>query len=231
MERHKGIRRLVSGKQHGYQQVGIGGNMQTDGVTTNVINGHTLEFIEDGHIYVCDGVIVPSVTQILKIRFGGKYSHVSRAVLNRAARKGTAVHQAIQDWCETGKESDLIELRNFKFLMKQYEFQVVENETPVILWRCGIPVAAGRLDLVLRDDKGRIGGGDIKRTSALDREYLAYQLNLYRLAYMQCYGIEWEFLRGIHLRDNVRKYVEIPINEKMAIELVKEYLEKEKTDD
>lgn len=199
---------------------------------SKVIDGHLLEYIDDGHVYLVNGCIVPSVTQILKIRFGGKYSHVSRAVLNRAAQRGTEVHQAIQDWCETGKESDLLEVRNFRFLQKHYDFEVMENETPVILWRDGVPVAAGRLDLVLRDSKGRIGGGDIKRTSTLDKEYLAYQLNLYRIAYEQCYGIEWEFLRGLHLRDNVRKYVEIPINERMAIELVEEYLEKkEKTND
>lgn len=191
------------------------------------IKGALLEYIDDTHTYLVDGVIVPSVTQILKIRFGGKYSHVSKAVLNRAAEKGTEVHQAIQDWCETGKESDLPEVRNFRFLQKHYGFQVVENETPVILWRGGVPVAAGRLDLVLRDKDFRIGGGDIKRTSTLDKEYLAYQLNLYRLAYMQCYGTEWQFLRGLHLRENVRKYVEIPINERMAIELLEEYLERE----
>lgn len=194
------------------------------------IDGNLLEYLDDTHTYLVDGVIVPSVTQILKIRFGGKYSHVSRAVLNRAAQRGTEVHQAIQDWCETGKESDLLELRNFKFLQKRYGFEVMENETPVILWRDGVPVAAGRLDLVLRDSEGRIGGGDIKRTSTLDKEYLAYQLNLYRIAYEQCYGIEWEFLRGLHLRDNVRKYVEIPINERMAIELVEEYLEKKENE-
>lgn len=194
------------------------------------IDGHLLEYLDDTHTYLVDGVIVPSVTQILKIRFGGKYSHVSRAVLNRAAQRGTEVHQAIQDWCETGKESDLLEVRNFRFLQEHYDFEVMENETPVILWRDGVPVAAGRLDLVLRDSEGRIGGGDIKRTSTLDKEYLAYQLNLYRIAYGQCYGIEWEFLRGLHLRDDVRKYVEIPINERMAIELVEEYLEKKENE-
>lgn len=204
--------------------------MQTDRVKTNVINGHTLEFIEDGHVYLVDGLIVPSVTQILKIRFGGKYSHVRPDVLRRAAEKGTAVHEAIQDWCETGKESEFPEVRNFKFLQKHYGFEVLENETPVILFREDRPVAAGRLDLVLKDKEGRIGGGDIKRTSVLDREYLAYQLNLYRIAYWQCYGIKWEFLKGLHLRDDVRKYVDIPINEEMAIKLVETYLEENEDD-
>ena len=30
------------------------------------INGHSLEFDEEDHIYICDGIIVPSVSTILK---------------------------------------------------------------------------------------------------------------------------------------------------------------------
>ena len=114
-------------------------------------------------------------------------------------------------------------------------FEVVENETPVILYKDNGPIAAGRLDLVIRmrmkSDNGNtgwdaIGGADIKRTSALDKDYLAYQLNLYRIAYRQSYGVEWEFIRGIHLRgEDTRKFVSLPINEEMAWQLVNEYME------
>ena len=197
--------------------------------TTNIISGHTLEYIDDIHTYLVDGVIVPSVTQILKLKFGGKYDNVSRQTLQRAAEKGTEVHEAIENYCKTGTESDLIEVRNFKFLKKQYGFEVLDNEVPVILFKDGEPIAAGRLDLVLEMD-GRIGGGDIKRTSTLDKEYLAYQLNLYRIAYLQCYNVAWEFLKGVHLRENVRKFIDIPINEQLAWNLVEEYLKGEKNE-
>ena len=203
--------------------------MNDDGIKTNVINGHTLEFVEDCHVYACDGVIVPSVTQILKLKFGNKYDNVSRQTLQRAAEKGTEVHEAIENYCKHGTESDLVEVRNFKFLQKQYGFEVLDNEVPVILFKDGEPIAAGRLDLVLEID-GRIGGGDIKRTSTLDKNYLAYQLNLYRIAYMQCYDVEWQFLKGVHLRENVRKFIDIPINEQLAWDLVEEYLKGEKNE-
>jgi hypothetical protein len=148
---------------------------------------------------------------------------VDRVTLERASTRGTEVHNAIEKYCITGIEEDLKEVKNFKFLQKQYNFDVVGNEIPVILFKYDVPISAGRLDLVLSMD-GKIGGGDIKRTSTLDKNYLAYQLNLYRIAYRQCYGIEWQFLRGLHLREDVRKFVPIPINEEMAIELVNEYL-------
>lgn len=203
--------------------------MGTSDMMTNEIAGHTLEYYDEDHVYICDGVVVPSITQILKVKFGNKYNRVSGAVLSRAAEKGTAVHSAIEEYCKRGTESELPELRGFKFLMKHYNFTVRNNEVPVILFRDDVPIAAGRLDLVLEID-GKIGGGDIKRTSTFDKEYTAMQLNLYRIAYRQCYGIEWQFLKGVHLRENVRKFVDLPINEKFALDVVKKYFEVVKND-
>ena len=204
--------------------------MKNSDINTTIINGHTLEFIENGHIYVCDGLVVPSITQMLKLKFGGKYNGVSKSVLQKASEKGTMVHEAIEKYCKYGYESDLPELRNFKFLQRAYKFDVLFNEVPVILSVDGEPVSAGRLDLVIEkigEDgvlNGERGIADIKRTSTLDKEYIAYQLNLYRIAYQQCYGMKIDFLKGIHLREEKRKYVDIPINEEMAMELVKEYM-------
>lgn len=186
------------------------------------IAGHSLEYIDDIHQYIVDGICFPSITQVLKSRFGHKYATVDASTLQRASEKGTEVHEAIERYCKTGDESDLPELRNFKFLQKQYGFTVLENEVPVILSLDDEPIMAGRLDLVLQSGD-LIGLGDIKRTSALDKEYLASQLNLYRIAYRQSYGIEAEFLKGLHLRDDVRKYVNIPINEKMTWDLIEEW--------
>ena len=190
---------------------------------TYEIKGHTLEYIDEIHCYICDGVILPSVTKILKVKFGDKYKGIDEAVLKRAAEKGNEVHNAIENYCKKGIESDLKELKNFKFLKKQYKFNVLDNEVPILIFKDNEPVAVGRLDLVLKDGE-EVGLGDIKRTSVLDKEYLAYQLNLYRIGYMQSYGKDIKFLKGLHLREDIRKYVNIPINEKMALELLDEYL-------
>ena len=188
---------------------------------TKNINEHTLEFLEDGHIYLVDGVIVPSVSEILNVRFGHEYDHVSMDVLNRASDAGTAVHDAIEKYCKTGEETEIPELRNFKFLQRMYGFEVLENEMPVII-SDEKPVAVGRLDLVIRIGDA-IGGADIKRTATLNKERLAYQLNLYRIGYRQTYGQEWTFLKGIHLKEDKRKFIDIPINEDLAWELINEY--------
>lgn len=190
------------------------------------IKGHVLEYIDDTHSYICDGVILPSITQIMKIKFGNKYAGIDKFVLNRAARKGTEVHEAIERYCKKGEISNLKEVKNFIFLKKRYGFNVIDNEVPILLFKDNKPVAAGRLDLVL-DIKGSIGIGDIKRTATLDKHYLGYQLNLYRIGYQQSYDKEVKYLSGLYLRENIRKYVGIAINEEMAMKLVEEYFEKE----
>lgn len=190
------------------------------------IKGHVLEYIDEIHTYICDGIVLPSITTILKLKFGNKYDNVSKNVLDKASKKGTHLHKAIEKLCKTGEVEDLKEVKNFMFLQKQYKFEVLDNEVPIILFIDDKPVCAGRLDLVLKmDDK--IGLGDIKRTSVLDKEYLAYQLNLYRIGYFQSYDVKIDFLKGVHLRDDKRKFLNIPINEEMPLKLVNEYLEKE----
>ena len=192
------------------------------------IAGGVLEYIDDTHTYIFNGIILPSITQVLNVKFGKKYEGISKDVLKKAAMRGSAVHSAIEDYEKKGIENaECIELRNYKFLKKAYKFECKDNEVPVVLFQDGKAVACGRLDLVI-EENGEIGLGDIKRTATLDKNYLAYQLNLYRIAYQQCYGTEIKFLRGIHLRNDVRKYINIPINEKVAISLLNEFLEGEK---
>lgn len=194
------------------------------------IKGHTLEYIDESHTYLVDGLIVPSITQILKFKFNKKYDGIPKGTLQRASELGTQMHEVIQNYEEQGTESDIKELRNYKFLKKQYKWQCLANEVPVILWHDDEIIGAGRLDMVMELD-GQKGLADLKRTSTLDKEYLGYQLNLYRLAYQQSYGEEIEFLRGIHLREDVRKFVKIPINEELTKKLIDEYQEKERSDD
>lgn len=189
---------------------------------TTTINGCVLEYIDETHTYLYEGVVLPSITQVLKAKFGGKYDGIPKATLERAAERGSEVHKAIEDFEKHGIECDLPELRNYKFLKKAYKFDCIDNEVPVVLFVDDVAVACGRLDLVLTEGD-QIGLGDIKRTSTLDKNYLAYQLNLYRIAYQQCYGTEISFLRGVHLRNDVRKYITLPINESLAYEVINQF--------
>jgi hypothetical protein len=186
------------------------------------IGANTLEYDDDTHTYIVDGVIVPSVTQILGVKFGNKYAGVNRSTLERAANRGTAIHKAIENFCKYGEDDGAKEVHNFNFLKKRYGFNVLENETPIIISKDDTPIAAGRLDLIL-DIKGDTAIADIKTTSVLDKEYLAYQLNLYRIGYMQSYGRNVSELYGVHLREDKRKLINIPVNEGIAWDIIDQY--------
>ena len=172
------------------------------------IKGRQLDFIEDTHTYLVDGVQVDSVTQILKRLFPNKYSDISPEVLQKASERGTQIHSAIEAYCK-GFDDYSNEVKDFKFLQKHYNFKVVESEIPIIL-DFGDKTYAGRIDLVLKMDD-ELSVADIKTTSSLDKDYLGYQLNLYRLGVMQSYGYDIKALYGIHLKDGKRKMVKIPV--------------------
>lgn len=188
------------------------------------IGDHFLEFFEDGHRYFVDKKPVPSITELLTVKYGHKYDGIPRATLERAADAGTRMHESIENLVIFERDDGSEEVRNFKFLMKQYGITPIDAEIPVILWNEGKPFAAGRFDLLLEKDGNR-GIGDLKHTATLDRDYLTDQLNLYKTAYEQSYNGTVEFLVGIHLRGEKRKLVALPMNYKYADEIINEYKE------
>lgn len=189
------------------------------------IDKYFIEFFPKEHLYICNGIILPSITTILKKKFGNKYQGVDEKILEIASQRGTEMHQAIQDYEEDGiNDLNNRELQNYIFLKKHYKWQVISSEIPVILFLDDVPVAVGRLDQII-EINGERGVNDFKRTSVLDKEYLAYQTNLYKIAYEQSYHIPLSFVSGTHLREEKRKFYKLPVNEEMAMKLVKEYLE------
>lgn len=194
------------------------------GIESFELNGHTLEYDDDTHTYLVDGVIVPSVTQVLKVKFGGMYTNVAPEILKKAGERGTAVHKSIEDYCTKGIDLGTTEVRHFRFLKSYYDLKPVKNEIPIIVCKDDIPVTAGRLDMIL-DIGGDRAVADIKTTSTLNKEYLACQLNLYRLGVLQCYPYLGDItkLYGIHIREDKRKLVEIPVNEIIAWGILAEY--------
>ena len=198
------------------------------------IKGHTLEYNDEHHLYVVDGLEVPSVTQLLHRRFPKKYAGIPRVLLDNAARKGTMLHSAIEveERLLRGESADVDvlgvalakmyeEIRNYRFLKKAYQFQVLQNEVPVLVPYNGDIVAAGRLDIFgSYRDRGMLA--DIKRTSVLDKDYLSYQLTLYKMGWEHCYGSQIDYLFCIWLREDKRQFKAIPECRNLALELLGE---------
>lgn len=185
------------------------------------IKGKTLEYFDDSHTYLYDGIILPSITQLLKKQNPDKYKDVPSFIMNRAAAAGTAVHSAIEKFEKEGIVSDLPEFYGYLYLKDRDNFTVKESEKPIVLFRGKKAVAAGRFDM-LTNEGGKIGLEDIKRTSKLDIESVTLQLNLYRIGLRQSYGINAEYLKVIHLRNGERQRLPLEINELATKKLIKE---------
>lgn len=182
-----------------------------------------LKFEDETHSYYFNGKKCISVTQLIHFAFPNKYSGIDEEVLKKAAKKGTYLHETIEMYEKYGIESkEEEEFRNYLYLKSFYQFEVERNEIPIVIQYKNLTVC-GRLDLVLKE-KNQIGLGDLKFTATCDIKYLTLQLNLYRLGFKQTYGIDTYFLRGIHLKKNKKQYVEIPIDEKKAYNLLDGYI-------
>lgn len=192
------------------------------------LNGHTIEFIEDQHLYIVDGVLTPCVSNILSYKFND-YGTVSKEILQRASERGTELHSAIEAYERDGTPCDLREFKNYLFLKKHYGFTNIANEVPVIYEKDGTVLYVGTLDQIIELD-GKCGINDFKRVSAPNKQKIAYQLNLYKLAYEQTYNKTVDFVSYTHLRETVRKFNMLPINEEVTLNLLNEFLESERKD-
>lgn len=73
----------------------------TDRITEiPVVDG--LEFEDKTHTYTLNGLVIPSVSQVIAPLSNAKYSGISERTLARAADKGTSVHNSIENWIKFG---------------------------------------------------------------------------------------------------------------------------------
>ena len=184
-----------------------------------------VEFIEQGHIYLVDGIITPSVSEILRFIFPDKYANVPPRVLEEKALFGTHIHEAIEAY-ERGEEPHLTDMEWVTFrqyLKVKEEYQITPLEMEEIVHYEGR--YAGRLDMIALVD-GEFCLIDFKTTSKLDIESLEWQLGMYSLAKRQSYKCYALWLP----KKDLAKLVEInPKTEKEISEVLERY-EKQKSE-
>lgn len=159
-----------------------------------------IEFLEEPHLYLKNGIIVKSVTQILELIFPYKYKGISKIILNRKAKFGIEGHSIIENLdvsdLEKAKDEVLkIKNKDLQICIREYLRLVKENQIvpleqeQIVSYKY---LFCGTLDMTgLVKDKNCLL--DIKFTSELDKEYLSWQLGMYQLAkgikYDKCYCI------------------------------------------
>lgn len=68
-----------------------------------------LKFNPENHEYRLDGVVIPSVTQILKSAGLSSFDGVPQELLERNARFGTAVHKAVELTCQGNLDNSTVD--------------------------------------------------------------------------------------------------------------------------
>lgn len=193
-----------------------------------------IEFIEEGHIYLMDGVIIPSVSEILHFIFPNKYTGIDKEILDKKAEYGSKIHEAIE-CIEQGKtlpELDSIQ----EFSINQYQRLKEKNNIEVIAQEQMIHFKdkyCGRFDMTAKVN-GFYSLCDIKTTATLDKEYLSWQLSFYELAFVSMYGMSpFEKLYAIWLpKKEYGEVVEIERKSKSELlEKLKEFERKENNEE
>ena len=138
-----------------------------------------IEYIDQEHVYLYNGEIIPSVTQILSIIFPNKYKGIPEHILKNKANYGTTIHEVIEKFESEGiiEKLNYIQEASFNQYLKLKEENKIEiiDQEQIIHYK---DIYAGRYDI-----SGYVNGKysliDIKTTAELDMEYLSWQISLY----------------------------------------------------
>ena len=169
-----------------------------------------IDFIEDGHIYLKDRIITPSVSEILHFIFPNKYKGIPESILEKKAEYGSKVHKAIEILEKTGEIIELstyqeLSIEQYLKLKEKYNIEVIEQEK-IVSYKYDY---CGRFDMIAKINNTNCLC-DIKTTAELDREYLSWQLSFYELAYEYIYRITFDKLYAIWLpKGDLGQLVEI----------------------
>lgn len=72
-----------------------------------------LSFEDSTHTYSVNGIVIPSVSEIMEPLNAKKYEGITAQTLNKAANKGTSVHNAIENYIKFGIDDVLPEHRGY----------------------------------------------------------------------------------------------------------------------
>ena len=152
------------------------------------------------HVYTAsDGHTLIGVTELMK-RHGlsPDYGGISKDVLEKAAARGTAIHQLLQDYDDGKAVIEDENLKAYKALglkVRCSEYLVSDNE-----------IVATFIDKVLDD----CSLADVKSTSTVHRRPLEWQLSIGAYLFeLQNPGKKVPHLYCIHVRDGKAKQIEV----------------------
>lgn len=158
-----------------------------------------LTFEETSHTYRLDGLIIPSVTTLMKPLSEAYYGGIDAKVLGRAADRGTSVHSAIDLYCRFGIIDIEPELEGyfeaFKAWFKDYDVKPYATETRTYNKSL---LYAGTVDMSC-SEKGVDTLADFKTTAGFSSMLCGVQLEAYDRA-QESHGVKYQNRAIIQLK-------------------------------
>lgn len=175
-----------------------------------------LTFDEIKHIYKLDGVEIPSVTTIMKPLSEAAYGVVDKMVLLKAAEKGTAVHNAVENFIKYGFEDIADEYNGYfnAYLSwnDKYKPKVIGSEMRLYH---KLMMYAGTADMLSEID-GKLVLIDYKTSYSVLKDIYGVQLEAYAQA-LNMDGYKIDEKRVLHLKkDGTWEEVIYPAKDIMA---------------
>lgn len=172
------------------------------------LNQSSVVFTPEDHRYFLNGREFSGITGLIKSQlFKDKYKDIPQFVLDRAAERGTMIHESIELLDGGFAPAELTpEQENYKRIKAENGLSTIENEYIVT---DGEHFASG-IDLVLSDKEDNIILADIKTTSVLDKEYVMWQLSIYAYFFeLQNPGLKVGKLYALWLRGDKSEFAEV----------------------
>lgn len=177
-----------------------------------------IEFLEDTHTYLLDGVILPSVSEIMTPLSKEYYKEVNEEILKMACDRGSAIHKATEN-IDLNREYEIedkwkdyvFQYKKFKALKKPKIINVEQQLTN--------GEYCGTIDRII-DVDGIKWLVDIKTSRKINDKLVSVQLGAYNKL-LKANKIKVSKFGVIHLSKTGFKFVEIEPNEKIFEALLK----------
>lgn len=164
-------------------------------------------FNQENHTYSLNGIALMGITGMIKSQlFPDMYKDIPQYILDKAAERGTMVHESIELFDAGFEPKDTtLELESYKRIKRENGLTTVANEYIVT----DKEHFASAIDLVLCNGDDIILT-DIKTTYTLDKEYVRWQLSIYAYLFeLQNPEVKVSKLYALWLRDDKSEFTEI----------------------
>lgn len=164
-------------------------------------------FDQSEHTYTLEGKRLHGITGMLSRQlFPDKYAAIPKYILDRAAEKGSYIHEVCEIVDSLGVSHECPEAKHYLRLKDEWGLCHLTSEYLV----SDEKYFASSIDKVYLENDNEVTLADIKTTSHLDEDYVSWQLSVYAYLFeRQNPGIKVVRLLAVWLRPDTAKIIEV----------------------